>query len=139
MSPMDWLTHKSHIGFRVMISIILVAILVVVFLLLQGWGKVVNRGMDGGVVTITGNFACIPYKEGNDSQEDVCELGLRSKDGKYYALDTSNVLDANTDLKAEETIAVTGTVSSIEEIAGTSWALYDISGIIKVNTLLRTR
>lgn len=123
-----------------MISLIVVVIVGVALLLFQGWGKAVNRGTNGGVVTITGNFACIPYKGSLEtSASEVCELGLRSKDGSYYALDTSNILDANTDLKAEDTIAVTGTVDSLEEVEGTAWSLYDIIGIIKVNTLLRTR
>lgn len=134
---MNWLSKKEHIHVRVILGLILAAIAVVVFLLFQGWGRVVNRGMDGGVVTITGNFACIPPK-GDTSAVGVCELGLRSRDGKHYALDTSNVLDANTDLKAEDTIAVTGTVSAANA-SSTAWALYDISGIIRVNTLLRTR
>lgn len=139
MAQMKELPHKDHVRMRIMLGLILAAIAVVVFLLFQGWDKAVNRRMDGGVVTITGNFACIPAKESTSDAKDVCELGLRSKDGKYYALDTSNVLDANTDLKAEETIAVTGTISSGEDLSTTAWALYDIAGIIKVNTLLRTR
>jgi hypothetical protein len=116
--------------------VILAAFAIFGFLLFKGWDQVVNEGIDG-MVTVTGNFSCLPLKE--EVEEDVCTLGIRSRDGAFYALDVSRIQDANTDLSAEDTIAVTGTMKPEGEIAGSEWAVFDISGIIQVNTLLRTR
>src|SRR3989344_3093370 len=117
--------------------VVLLAVIIFGFLLFKGWDKVVNDGIDS-MSTITGNFSCLPLKTGTDTSED-CTLGVRSKDGSYYALDISRIQDANTDLKAEDTIAVTGFVLPETATLGSQWSDYLVAGIIKVNTLLRTR
>ena len=105
-------------------------------LLFKGWDKVVNDVVDN-MATVTGNFSCLSLKDG--SPDAQCTLGVRSRDGSYYALNISRIQDANMDLKAEDTIAVTGFILSESEVAGSRWEAYDVKGIIKVNTLLRTR
>jgi len=121
------------------VSIVIVVVLIVFgYLLFGGWGKAINNGLDG-MVTITGNFSCLPLREPASTDVTECSLGIRSKDGSYYALNVSRVQDANIDLKAEDTIAVTGVVEPESEIPDSQWAEYNIRGVIKVNTLLRTR
>lgn len=117
--------------------VVLAALIVFGFLLFKGWDKIVNDEIDG-MVTITGNFSCLPVKAGVEEPE-TCTLGVRSRDGLHYALDISRIQDANTDLKAEDTIAVTGTLKSKSEAPAPEWANYDIAGVMLVNTLLRTR
>jgi predicted negative regulator of RcsB-dependent stress response len=117
--------------------VVLVAIVIFGLLLFKGWDKVVNDQVDR-TSTVTGNFSCLPLKTGAEPIED-CELGVKSNDGTYYALDISRIQDANTDLKAEDTIAVTGFVLPASAVVGSQWERYAVSGIIKVNTLLRTR
>ena len=126
--------NKGFLEKNIVWIVVLVAVVVFGFLLFKGWDKIVNEQVDS-MVTITGNFSCLPLKSGEAEEED-CNLGVRSKDGEHYALDISRIQDANTDLKVEDTIAVTGTlISSSQE----GWEDYDIEGVIKVNTLLRTR
>lgn len=117
--------------------VVLAAIVVFGFLLFKGWDKVVNKEIDS-TSTVTGNFSCLPFKTGAATEED-CTLGVRSRDGSFYALDISRIQDANTDLKAEDTIAVTGFVLPESAVPGSRWEDYLVAGIIKVNTLLRTR
>ena len=117
--------------------VVLGALAIFGFLLFKGWDKIVNEEIDG-MITITGNFGCLPLKVGVAAPE-TCTLGVRSRDGFHYALDISRIQDVNTDLKAEDTIAVTGTLKSESETPTTEWADYDILGIVLVNTLLRTR
>jgi len=117
--------------------IVLLAVIVFGFLLFKGWDKVVNERVDTSS-TITGNFSCLPLKTGAE-QEGDCALGVKSRDGLYYGLDISRIQDANTDLKADDTIAVTGFLKSIEDVASNEWDEYNVAGVIKVNTLLRTR
>lgn len=117
--------------------VILAALVVFGFLLFKGWDRVVNEEIDG-MVTITGNFSCLPLKASIGTQ-DECTLGVRSRDGLFYALDISRIQDANTDLKAEDNIAVTGTLKPEREIMSSEWVEYNIAGVVLVNTLLRTR
>ena len=117
--------------------VVLAAIAIFGFLLFKGWDKIVNDEIDG-MVTITGNFSCLPLKSKSE-ESSTCTLGVRSRDGQHYALDISRIQDANSDLKAEDTIAVTGTMKPKSEINFSNWSKYNISGVILVNTLLRTR
>jgi hypothetical protein len=117
--------------------VVLAAVLIFGFLLYEGWDKVVNEKVDT-TSTVTGNFSCLPLKEGVEPAEN-CTLGVKSRDGSYYALDISRIQDVNTDLKAEDTIAVTGFVEPVSAVTGTQWEKYNVQGLIKVNTLLRTR
>ncbi len=113
------------------------AAIILALLFWGGWDKVVNDTVDN-MSTITGNFSCLPLKDGSSPTEN-CMLGVKSKDGSFYALDVSHIQDANTDLKAEDTIAVTGFLLPASEVDGTAWKIFSVAGVIKVNTLLRTR
>ncbi|MBI2065591.1 MAG: hypothetical protein HYT68_00780 [Candidatus Zambryskibacteria bacterium] len=117
--------------------VVLIAFIIFGFLLFKGWDQIINDEIDG-MMTITGNFSCLPLKAGVEISE-TCTLGVRSRDGFHYALDISRIQDANTDLKAEDTIAVTGTLKSESEVMSPEWIDYDIAGVVLVNTLLRTR
>lgn len=117
--------------------LVLAAAVIFGLLLFNGWDKVVNDSVDN-MSTVTGNFSCLPLKDGTIPTED-CTLGVRSRDGSYYALDISRIQDANTDLKAEDTIAVTGFLLPATAVSETQWEIYNVAGVIKVNTLLRTR
>ena len=121
--------------------VVLAALVVFGLLLFKGWDKVVNQEIDGKMETITGSFSCLPLKvpvEGEEELED-CVLGVKSRDGLYYALDISRIQDANTDLKVEDTVAVTGFIKPESEILNSEWEAFSIAGIIQVNTVLRTR
>lgn len=133
---MNDIENRGFLQRNVVWVVVLVAVVIFGFLLFKGWDKVVNEQVDS-MVTITGNFSCLPLKEG--ATEEECTLGVRSRDGEHYALDISRIQDANTDLKAEDTIAVTGTLRSVDKVEGEEWNDYNIAGVIRVNTLLRTR
>ncbi|MDO8565368.1 MAG: hypothetical protein Q7R67_01990 [bacterium] len=117
--------------------LVLAAIVIFGFLLFKGWDKIVNEEIDT-TSTVTGNFSCLPLKTGIVDETD-CTLGVESRDGLFYALDISRIQDANTDLKADDTIAVTGFLRPILEVTSDEWDAYNVAGVIKVNTLLRTR
>ena len=132
---MDEFGNESFARRNAIWLVVLVALAIFGFLLFKGWDQIVNEEIDS-MVTITGNFGCLPTKVGVKVPEE-CTLGIRSREGLHYALDISRIQDVNTDLKAEDTIAVTGTIKEGEPSA--EWADYDITGVIMVNTLLRTR
>ena len=118
--------------------VVLLAVVIFGFLLFNGWDKIVNETVDS-MTTVRGNFSCLPLKAGATASDDTCMLGVRTSDGASFALDISHIQDANTDLKVEDTIAVTGFLLPETEVPGTQWEDYDVRGIVKVNTLLRTR
>lgn len=134
---MDNFENESFLRKNSIWLVVLIALVIFGFLLFKGWDKIINNEIDG-MITITGNFGCLPLKVGVEAP-DACTLGVRSRDGLHYALDISHIQDANTNLKAEETIAVTGTLKPESEIPTSEWAKYNIKGIVLVNTLLRTR
>ncbi|MBI1974682.1 MAG: hypothetical protein HYS51_02465 [Candidatus Zambryskibacteria bacterium] len=119
--------------------VVLAAFIVFGFLLFKGWDKVVNQEIDGKMETVTGSFNCLPFKDGTSIDDTNCVLGVKSRDGFYYALDISHIQDVNTDLKVEDTIAVTGFIKPESEAATSQWTAFGIKGVIRVNTLLRTR
>src|SRR3989344_4913044 len=131
---MNELENEGFMRKNVIWLVVLAALVVFGFLLFKGWDKIVNNEIDG-MVTITGSFSCLPFKEGVEESE--CTLGVKSRNGLHYALDISRIQDANTDLKAEDTIAVTGTLKPESDMMKVEWTDYDIAGIVLVNTLLR--
>ncbi|OHA89263.1 MAG: hypothetical protein A3C70_00240 [Candidatus Zambryskibacteria bacterium RIFCSPHIGHO2_02_FULL_43_14] len=134
---MDDFENESFFRKNAIWLVVLAGLVIFGFLLFKGWDKIVNEEIDG-MVTITGSFSCLPLKTGVEVSGE-CTLGVKSRDGFYFALDISRIQDANTDLKAEDTIAVTGTLESKDKISISEWSDYDIMGIVLVNTLLRTR
>jgi len=132
------LENKNFFRKNVIWLVVLAALVVFGFLLFKDWDKIVNDEIDG-MVTITGNFSCLPLKEGIVADSEACTLGVRSSDGLHYALDISRIQDANTDLKVEDTIAVTGTLESKDMLLAPEWSDYDIADVVLVNTLLRTK
>lgn len=134
---MDDLENENFFKKNAIWLVVLLALIVFGFLLFKGWDKIVNNEIDG-MVTITGSFSCLPLKSGVPV-EKICVLGVKSRENVHYALDISHIQDANTDLKAEDTIAVTGTLRPESEIGESEWSPYNIKGIVLVNTLLRTR
>lgn len=129
--------NQSFMKKNATVLVVLLALVIFGLLLFKGWDKVVNVSVDN-MSTITGNFSCLPLKDGTIDEEN-CTLGVKASDGSYFGLDISRIQDANTDLKVDDTIAVTGFVLPETEIKGSEWEAYAIVGIVKVNTLLRTR
>ncbi len=122
---------------KVIYGVIGVAVLAVLLLIAGGWDKMVNDEIDGQVI-LKGEFACLPFKEKQKLPEE-CVLGFKSNRGDYYALDISRIQAADTDIKEDEAIAVTGALAG--KAATSTQKLiddFDIRGVIQVNTLLRT-
>ncbi len=119
-----------------LIIAVVAALVIFGFFLYKGWDGKVNNRIDEAV-TITGSFTCLPYKV--PSPEDKCILGFMSSKKDVYALDISHVQDVNFDLKAEDKVLVTGTVIPLGATSTEDWIQYDIKGVLRVSTLLRTR
>lgn len=135
---MEGFRKKRFLSYKGLWLLIILIIIIIGALVFDNWGKLLNDEVDG-MTTITGFFSCIPLRDIDAVEEGACNLGVRSRNGAYYGFDVSRVQDANTDLKVDDTIAVTGTLMPESEVLTSEWIKYNIKGVIKVNTLLRTR
>ena len=121
-----------------------VLVLLVILLMTGGSGLSLNDRVGGELETVVGSFTCLPYK-GVDTENADCVLGVKGDNGFFYGLDSRFIQDVNSDLKAQDTVAVTGFIIDAMKLEGadvattTDWGKYDVTGVIKVNTLLRTR
>ncbi len=135
---MNEFDHPSFMKKNIIWLLVLVALVVFGLLFSNGYDKVVNESVDK-MTTVTGNFSCLPLRSGEEPAEELCTLGVKSSNGDFYALDVSHIQDANTDLGVDETIAVTGFLLPEAEMNEPKWQAFIVKGVIKVNTLLRTR
>ena len=136
---MNEFSNESFFKQNVVWIAALAGLIIFSILLLSGWGRALNNSIDQ-MMTIRGQFSCLPLKGGAEDTTG-CELGLRSN-GDHYALDITCLQDADRDLMAEDTIAVTGFVRPASSVATSTWAKYEkyeVKNVIFVNTLLRTR
>jgi hypothetical protein len=119
---------------KVIAIITAVIILIIIGLLVKSfWVKGPIPGE--GPITVTGEFACLPYSDNSAKNED-CTLGVK-EDGNYYAIDISTISLAVTDLKANDKIVVTGNFLPASQITSEEWKKYKIAGLINVEALTR--
>jgi len=93
-------------------------------------------GMTTGVVSLTGTAACLPPKNTTGPVTLECALGIRTEEGKFYALDTSALPQMQQQsLQQAKKMRVTGTLTPIEAISSLQWDKYEVWGIMKVTGL----
>lgn len=86
--------------------------------------------------TVEGKYACLPYMDPTESE--TCALGLKARDGRYYALDFTilKASDIISRLVTGERVRVEGTFVPIEHLSSTDyWLAYDIEAIVRVTSL----
>jgi hypothetical protein len=76
-------------------------------------------------VTASGTLACLPHKDTNGPITEECAIGLRTEDGRYYALQQLGTTNAQTPFTKH--VTVTGTLDP-----PTADGLYDTIGTIQV-------
>lgn len=87
--------------------------------------------------TLTGELTCLKLKDNSKPQTLECIYGLKTNQGEYYALDFNSLPSAMTNLKSEERLSVTGTITPIEMLSADHWQKYDVKGIISVTDDIR--
>ncbi len=114
-----------------------VIVLLIIVLLIKSFAVNPLPVPAAGEVKLTGEFACLPLKD-NVSKTDDCKLGVKSG-GNYYAIDASAITLAVSDLKANENIQVAGNFVPTASITNEEWNMYDIAGLINLDSLTRGR
>lgn len=87
--------------------------------------------------TLTGQYGCLDHKDKSGPQTMECAIGLKTADGKAYALDLSALPLSQATSATGTTITVTGLLTPIEMISSAQWQKYDVQGIMKVETLTK--
>lgn len=134
---MDTETIIRKIKENKVVAIATAAIVLIIIVLLIKSYAVSGPVPTEGPITVTGEFACLPYNDDAPESKD-CTLGVKG-DGNYYAIDISTITLAVTDLKANEDIVVTGTFVPRDQVTAPEWRNYDIAGLINVDALTRGR
>lgn len=83
-------------------------------------------------VTMEGDVACLPHKDTSGSQTLECAIGLKSKDGKYYALDTNLLSSMPPAYTTGDKIRANGIITPVEALSSDHWQKYNVTGIFSV-------
>lgn len=110
------------------ISILVVATAVALFILFRLITATTTP--DPTLVTIIGDTTCLPHKDTSGPVTLECAYGLLADDGRYFALETTN-LDL-VGLASNSRVEVKGTLN-----APSRDEKYDIAGRIKVTSFSR--
>ncbi len=89
----------------------------------------VSTAPQGDAVTLQGTMTCLVPKDTSGAQNMSCAIGLKTDDGKYYALNASDPTTTGS-IPTGQRVSVTGTVSE-------QTSIYDIAGTVKVATIDR--
>lgn len=90
--------------------------------------------------SLEGRATCLPHKDRSGEQTLECALGLKTDAGTYYALDGSALEPgALVTLNESERVRVSGLTVPIEAISSDRWAVYDVIGIMRVDSVERLK
>jgi len=131
---MDTETIIRKIKENKVVAIATAAIVLIIIVLLIKSYAVKGPVPETGPITVTGEFACLPYED--DATDKECVLGIKG-DGNYYAIDISTISLAVTDLKANDKIVASGNFIPDSQITSTDWKKFKIAGLINVEALTR--
>lgn len=86
--------------------------------------------------TLHGTYVCLPTSDPSKARTLECAFGLMTKDGKYYALDTSGVLPSELErINTQDQIVADGLYTSLENLASKRWDKYNINGLLEIKTI----
>ncbi len=81
-------------------------------------------------IVVKGVFTCLPHKDTSGPQTQECALGLKTPDGKYYALnDTTPNYSLLSKLSTGKLVKVRGTLSPNQN------SIYNAAGVINLKTV----
>ncbi len=89
-------------------------------------------------MSLVGEYVCLPHKDPNAIHTMECAFGLKTDDGKYYAMDFNLMSQMQPgDLETGKRISANGTFTPIEMLSTDMWRNnYNIVGIFSVTDSL---
>lgn len=86
------------------------------------------------IITREGVFECLPKKDPGDFQTLECAYGFRDDSGLHFVIDLSKQPVSSFDLPMDQRYSVTGRFTPIELLSTDQWRIYDVVGIITVDS-----
>lgn len=93
-----------------------------------------NSGKQAYQGTLSGEYVCLPYKDGTDPQTKECALGIKTVSGEYYAINFNLLSQEPPSLTTGDKFKATGTITPIELLSTDHWQKYPIEGIFSVTS-----
>lgn len=87
--------------------------------------------------TLAGEYLCLPHVDQTSPQTEECALGLKTDDGKYYALDFNLASQTMPQFTSGDRMEANGVITPIEMISTNMWQKYPIVGIFSVTDSIR--
>lgn len=80
--------------------------------------------------SLEGEVVCLPHKDTSGPQTLECAIGLKAKDGNYYALDSGNTTPPP--YNTGDKIRANGLITPIEQLSSDHWQKYNVKGIFSI-------
>ncbi|HEX7724886.1 MAG TPA: hypothetical protein VF438_04080 [Candidatus Paceibacterota bacterium] len=87
--------------------------------------------------TLVGEYLCLPHTNTGGPQTLECALGMKTGDGKYFALDFSSMSQVQGQLATGDRFSAHGTVTPVQRLSTNQWQKYPILGIFTVTDSFR--
>ncbi|MES2006674.1 MAG: hypothetical protein V4436_01035 [Patescibacteria group bacterium] len=84
--------------------------------------------------TITGVWECLPH-QGDGPHTMECAFGIKTEDGKHYAVSTSLMSQYPVDYPTGSRVKIQGVMVPKNQLNSDAWVKYDIEGIIGATTI----
>jgi hypothetical protein len=82
-------------------------------------------------VTLTGTYTCLPLLDGSVSTTD-CAFGIRTDDGKYYAVNFGAGAGSMADFRDGARITARGTIILAAALNPNSWSKFQSEGLFTI-------
>jgi hypothetical protein len=87
--------------------------------------------------TLVGEYLCLPHTTTSGPQTLECALGMRTDDGRYYAVDFGTLSQNQASLSTGDRFSASGTVTPVQRLNTDQWRRYPIIGIFSVTDSVR--
>jgi hypothetical protein len=120
---------------------IILSIGVVIFLLVAGFyafnSYIYNEKQEPNEVqayrgTLAGEYICLSFKDDAKEAQDVCQFGIKTEAGEYYAVDFALMSQEKTELNIGDKFSANGLITPIEMLSSDHWQQYQVTGIFSV-------
>ena len=89
-----------------------------------------------GLVTLTGTYECLPHISTDGPQTTECAFGLKTDDGKHYAVNFGQSAQAMNQFQGGQRITAEGFIALKETLNTDQWDKYVMQGIFTVTKVL---
>lgn len=82
--------------------------------------------------TLTGTQVCLPHRDTTGPQTMECAIGMKTADGKYYALDFNLMSQTPPVIPGGQVFSVSGILTPTAMLSSDHWQKYNMEGIFSV-------